>query len=235
MNPTHVKSLCAGMSFLCLVATARACETSTGTAAGQLSEKTSFSNVGIREARRLPPPIPLTLIYFNLERNIVGKVALEWKTAQEVNVTHFNVEKSLDGRKWSKVGTLKATGREGSIQTYTYTDNSAPGDVNYYRLQVVDDDGRSNYSPVRLILFTEDPEVRIYPTMTNSNSTLYVEGISPENAMVELFSASGKSFHKIKMYSNTITLPGIPPGIYQVRITNLATKSTACLQKIVIY
>ena len=80
-----------------------------------------------------------------------------------------------------------------------------------------------------------EAEVRIYPTMTNSNSTLYVEGISPENAQVELFGASGRVFHKIKMYSNTISLPGIPPGIYQVRITSIATRGIACLQKIVIY
>ena len=224
MNPTHVKNLLAGVSFVCLFCLA-----------GAARETGNCVNTVNHVAFRLPPPIPLTLIYFNLANNTTGKVELQWKTAQEINVSHFNIEKSLDGKNWIKIGHVKATGREGSIQTYIYTDVSMPSNVNYYRLQVVDDDARSDYSPVRLITSNGDAEVRIYPTLTSSNSTVYIEGISPENAMVELFGTSGKIYHKIKMYSNSIALPGIPPGIYQVRVTSLVTKSAVCLQKIVIY
>ena len=224
MNPTHVKNLLAGVTFVCLFSLA-----------GAARETGSCINTINRVAFRVPPPIPLTLIYFNLANNSAGKVELQWKTAQEINVSHFNIEKSLDGKNWIKVGHVKATGREGSIQTYLYTDMSVPSNVNYYRLQVVDDDARSDYSPVRMITSNAETEVRIYPTLTSSNSTVYVEGISPENAMVELFGTSGKIYHKIKMYSNSIALPAIPPGIYQVRITSLVTKNTECLQKIVIY
>ena len=224
MNPTHVKNLLAGVIFVCLFGIP-----------GSAREAGSCLNTVNREAFRLPPPVPLTLIYFNLDKNTGGKVELQWKTAQELNVSHFNIEKSADGKKWTKVGNVKATGREGSIQTYVFTDMTAANKVNYYRLQVVDNDARADYSPVRLITSTEQTEVRIFPTMTSTNSTLYVEGISPENAQVELFGATGRVFHKIKMYSNTITLPGIPPGIYQVRITSMATKNAVCLQKIVIY
>ena len=224
MNPTHVKTLLAGIIFVCLFGVA-----------GIARDTNNSIKTENREAFKLPPPVPLTLIYFNLDKNTGGKVELQWKTAQELNVSHFNIEKSVDGKKWTKIGNVKATGREGSIQTYVFTDMSASNKVNYYRLQVVDNDARGDYSPVRLITSTEEAEVRIYPTMTNSNSTLYVEGISPENAQVELFGASGRVFHKIKMYSNTISLPGIPPGIYQVRITSIATRGIACLQKIVIY
>ena len=224
MNPTHVKNLLAGVIFVCLFSLA-----------GIARETGSCLNSTNSIAFRLPPPIPLTLIYFNLANTTAGKVELQWKTAQEINVSHFNIERSLDGKYWTKVGHIKATGREGSIQTYIYTDMSAPSNVAYYRLQVVDDDARSDYSPVRLITSNAEVEVRIYPTLTSSNSTVFIEGISPENAMVELFGTSGKVYNKIKMYSNTIALPGIPPGIYQVRITSLITKSTVCLQKIVIY
>ena len=224
MNPTLVKNLLAGVIFVCLFSLA-----------GATRETGSCINTVNRVAFKVPPPIPLTLIYFNLANNSAGKVDLQWKTAQEINVSHFNIEKSLDGKNWIKVGHVKATGREGSIQTYLYTDMSVPSNVNYYRLQVVDDDARSDYSPVRMITSNAETEVRIYPTLTSSNSTVYVEGISPENAMVELFGTSGKIYHKIKMYSNSIALPGIPPGIYQVRITSLVTKNTECLQKIVIY
>src|SRR5687767_13071095 len=165
MNPTHVKNLLAGVTFVCLF-----------NLAGAARETGSCINTVTRVAFRVPPPIPLTLIYFNLANNSTGKVELQWKTAQEINVSHFNIEKSLDGKNWIKVGHVKATGREGSIQTYLYTDMSVPSNVNYYRLQVVDDDARSDYSPVRMITSNAETEVRIYPTLTSSNSTVYVEG-----------------------------------------------------------
>jgi len=235
MNPTYVRNNSLGICVSCLlmIAGTNAVASNPIVAAPPVRFVNDQAySAGI--ACNLPP-IPLTLIYFNLDKTHTGKINLSWKTAQEMNVSHFNIEKSTDGRKWAKVGTVKATGREGSIETYSYVDAGPVGDANYYRLAVVDDDASVDYSPVRLLTSGQENVIRIYPTLTNSNSTLYVEGISPEDALVELFGASGRAFEKVRMYSNTITLPGVPPGIYQVRISNVTTKTTACLQKIVVY
>ena len=181
-----------------------------------------------------PPPLPLTLLQFVAVKNSAGKVELTWKTAQEINVSHFSIEKSVDGKKWSKMGNKPARNQQGVIETYNFTDNSPGKEANYYRLHVVDYDYKSDYSPVRMVSLGKEVPVRIYPTLARPNTTLYVEGISPENAQIEIFDYKGQMKQKVRMYSNTINLPNLSNGIYQIRITNTLNNSSVLMQKILI-
>ena len=150
-------------------------------------------------------------------------------------MSHFNIERSIDGQKWTRIGVKQAKGQQGSVETYTYTDANPVEDANYYRLHVVDQDTRSDYSPVRMVTFGNEIQVRVYPTLAKSNSTLFVAGISPEIALVEMFSNEGNPVFKVRMYSNTFSLPSVQPGVYHIRITNTTSNTTASLQKIVIH
>lgn len=179
--------------------------------------------------------LPLTLIEFRATKNNTEKADLMWKTAQEMNVSHFNIERSTDGRTWVKIGAKSATGQQGAIQTYNYKDNSPSKDINYYRLQVVDHDYKSDYSPVRLLVFGDPKPIRIYPTLARSNSTFYVEGISPEITLVEIYNTEGRLLQKIKLYSNSFTMPYLSPGTYHTRIVNTSNFTAPCQQKIVIH
>lgn len=178
--------------------------------------------------------LPLTLIEFKATKTNTEKADLMWKTAQEMNVSHFDIERSTDGRKWTRVGSKPATGQQGSVQTYYYKDSSPSEDVNYYRLHVIDHDGKSDYSPVRLLVFGEANPVRIYPTLARSNSTFYVEGISPEITLVEIHNNEGRLLQKIRLYSNTFTAPHLSSGTYHIRIINTSDFTVTGHQKIII-
>lgn len=177
--------------------------------------------------------LPLTLISFTATKQSSGKVELTWKTAQEINVSHFHIERSMDGRRWVRIGQITAKGQQGTVENYGFTDNKPEGDANYYRLHVIDYDAKSDYSPVRLITMKDVP-VRIYPNLARSNGTLYVEGISPELTLLELYDNRGLLKSKIKLYSNSFILPMLRPGIYHVRISNAVNNQVACMQKIVV-
>ncbi len=74
-----------------------------------------------------------------------GKIVLNWKTAQEVDVQRFVVERSINDRDFIKVGDLAP---KGSDSAYEFTDTSL-GEINtiyYYRLKVLDADGSSELS-----------------------------------------------------------------------------------------
>lgn len=230
MNPNLLKN-CTGVVLLSILCLQLAARTNVSVLQATSLSPFSFSNAqGMFDVKTLP----LTLIYFSASRAPSGKVELSWKTAQEMNVSHFDIEKSLDGRKWTTLGARTAKGQQGSVESYIFADNNPSDGANYYRLHVVDHDGRSDYSPVRLVTIGKETPVRIYPTLTRSNSTVYVEGISPEFAQVEIVNNDGKMMNKVRMYSNTITLPGLPAGLYHVRITNTNTRTPACLQKIIV-
>jgi ELWxxDGT repeat protein len=90
-------------------------------------------------------PFPLSLISFTAElRN--NKVALSWITEQEVNVSHFNIERSVTGSEFSTIGRINA----GGARTYNFNDEKL--DVKsgrlYYRLSIADKDGETFYSKI---------------------------------------------------------------------------------------
>ena len=227
MNPTLLKAYCAGFLLL-LTSYSNPCF-SLGVA------EPGFEARNITGINAKPFTLPLTLLQFTVTRTSAGKIELNWQTAQEINVSHFNIERSLDGRKWEKVGLKEARNQQGTITTYVFTDVSPTQGANYYRLHVVDNDGRADYSPVRLVTLGIEIPVRIYPTLAKSHNTIYVEGISPEQAVVEIVNNYGILVRKVRLYSNSFSLPGLSPGLFHVRISNIAAPYTSSLQKLIIY
>ncbi|HEX7845386.1 MAG TPA: T9SS type A sorting domain-containing protein [Chitinophagaceae bacterium] len=208
---------------------------------GTLNMASDYSDLGgIDSFRRVSLisnkiiPLPLTWLSFTATKTASAKVLLQWKTAEEINCSHFEIERSVDGGSWIKIGTTLATGQPGLIQSYQLLDQSPVYGPNYYRIKQMDLDGRYEYTPVRLINFTDNGPILIYPTLTRSNSSLFIEGASLENSVVELFDNNGRLILRTKLHSNSIGLPSLATGTYHVKVANNAAK-TITTQQIVIY
>src|SRR4030095_95419 len=91
-------------------------------------------------------PLPVVFILFNAKCE-GNKVGLTWKTAQEQNSDHFNIERSTDGNHWTVIGNLPASGNSGNEKTYLFTDNS-PLQNGLYRIAEYDLDRRVQYTSV---------------------------------------------------------------------------------------
>jgi hypothetical protein len=93
--------------------------------------------------------LPITLLDFSgkLQEN---DVALSWSTSLEYNSKTFEIEKSIDGISYKSIASLPAARNSSSIRTYNYTDREA-GEINYYRLKMIDIDGSSKHSNVVLV------------------------------------------------------------------------------------
>lgn len=86
--------------------------------------------------------LPVEIIGFDGIK-LESKNQLIWKTANELNASHFVIERSNDGYNWNQIGTVKAEGYSNEILTYTYDDSRFEVDMNYYRLIEFDVDGAS--------------------------------------------------------------------------------------------
>ena len=82
-----------------------------------------------------------------------NKVDLKWVTAAEINLSHFIIEKSIDGKNFSDAGVVFAYGNATDKTTYSFTDklNAEQPAVIYYIIRSVDVDGKSQYSETRTI------------------------------------------------------------------------------------
>jgi len=75
-----------------------------------------------------------------------SSVSLKWTVASEENMNGYEVERSTDGRNYSKIGFVGASGSN----SYSFVDPRASS-IAYYRIKSVDVNGRYAYSTVALI------------------------------------------------------------------------------------
>ena len=90
--------------------------------------------------------LPLTLISFDGDL-VNNKVNLRWQTSNDTNVNGFDIER-MTGNTWDKIGFVKSLGTVAIVNNYTFTDDKPQNGINYYRLKIIDNDGKTIYSSI---------------------------------------------------------------------------------------
>ena len=170
---------------------------------------------------------PLDLLSFTARAESPA-VSLSWRTANEFDVRHFAVERSTDGMKFVRIGTVTARGntQPGVEADYAFTDAHAPGGELYYRLILVDLDGSSKRSPV-VSVSTEAAvaTVDIFPNPSQGNTVhLRINSVANRNPLrVEILDATGRQMlerHELNPADGETSLHlrrALRPGSYLVR------------------
>jgi hypothetical protein len=142
-------------------------------------------------------PLPVKLIEL-AATHIRGDVLVNWSTASELNSDYFEVERSLDGGKFTYSGNVKAAGNSQTTQHYHFVDRIPAGtkaSVAYYRLKVVDKDGASEYTkavPVKLDQPADQPFV-VFPNPFSSTVNVTVAADAPGKAYIQLTDITGRT------------------------------------------
>jgi hypothetical protein len=74
-----------------------------------------------------------------------------WTTATETNNHKFVVQKSMDATNYTSIGeqpSAASNGNSSTVLNYSFSDNNPLQGKTYYRLQIVDKNGRTTYSPI---------------------------------------------------------------------------------------
>jgi len=91
--------------------------------------------------------LPLQLTAFDAKQ-YNNTVACSWNTIQKQNTSAFIIEYSTNAAAFTKIGTVSATGNSNNTGSYTFTHKNPQNGINYYRLKMVDADGKFTYSNV---------------------------------------------------------------------------------------
>ena len=169
----------------------------------------------------LSSALPVELSDFTARAVDNQDALLKWETTSEVNTSHFEIERSLDGVNWEWIGEKAAVGNSLTPQIYSYMDANvntrakATSEI-YYRLRMVDNDESDAYSGIRNVNFSNDIRVRVYPNPTTNYLTL---DLSSDQFSAELYDLSGR---QVLQSSNQkqLDVSGLPGGTYQLRITD---------------
>ncbi|MBK6682361.1 MAG: hypothetical protein IPG53_21365 [Ignavibacteriales bacterium] len=94
-------------------------------------------------------------------------VILDWSTSTETNNMGFEVERSVDGLTFNKIGFIKGAGTSTTKQSYKFTDNSALNGTNYYRLRQIDLNGEFVYTSAIEVNFASVNDFTLHQNYPN--------------------------------------------------------------------
>lgn len=150
----------------------------------------------------------------------VGKtVRLNWTTSSETNNQKFEIERSIEGNEFIKIGEIKGAGNSTKTENYVFEDNSPMLTANnYYRLKQIDFDGKFSYSVVRNAKF-KIKSMTLVNTLVDKVLQVYINN----QLLTELtiYNINGQVFYKtaVQNYAN-IDLSNLVAGIYMIRTNN---------------
>jgi uncharacterized repeat protein (TIGR01451 family) len=195
-----------------------------------------FSDAGIKSTddgtailEPLGGPLPVTLISFTATLTRSNQVQLDWATLQEINCDRYELERSLDGRLFTKTGTVKGHGFTSLDMYYTFNDDvtGITGSVIYYRLRQVDIDGKSSFSKVLPVRVKKSSDFTVSPNPFSSYVNINIDWKNNGQTAVKIYSSNGREvFSKsIQMYKGTNNiqlneLSGLPAGNYFIQFNS---------------
>lgn len=175
-------------------------------------------------------PLPVTLQSFQAIA-AQSDADLSWATAMEKNSSHFNIERSSNGKDFTNIGKI-ASKNEAAGAYYTYTDAGAllSSDHQYYRLQSVDKDGTTTYSNVvRVNAYNAvSAALLLYPNPATKAVT--IETNLAEDGLLQVFNTMGQIVLEQKIekahLKTELNTASFAKGTYIVRLRNGQQTST---------
>jgi hypothetical protein len=157
--------------------------------AANFIEKTGISSFGRFTLSGPNNILPVSFILLNAKCE-GDKVLITWKTAQEENSSHFNIERSPDGVRWTVIGSLPAAGNNGIERSYSFTDDN-PVQKGYYRIAEHDLDGRVQYTSILRSSCTITNVFRLWPNPVHDMVFINIVTSNESQAMIRVFDSKG--------------------------------------------
>jgi hypothetical protein len=189
----------------------------------QFNGITSFSGGGLGVQVGAGTTLPLSLLSFT------GKTEnkqnfLNWVTAQEVNVSHFVVERSSNGIDFSPIGQVTAQGNSNEQSRYNFIDRYPFNGDNYYRLRMVDNDASFEYSHIINLSMnaTELSFVKLYPNPANNLLNIELNTAADEDLSISIRNTIGQVVGQHNLGLNpgtsthTLDISNLPNGVYML-------------------
>lgn len=150
----------------------------------------SGSMTGINNIRVGPSNVvlPLTLLSFTAGMSD-NSVQLQWETAGEVNVSHFEIEQSTDGRSYSTIGQVRHSSNGGG--QYYFTDNGTRAGTSYYRLKMIDIDLSYTYSYTLVVRNNNEWSFQLFPNPASTAIQLTIPKMGAGSGYIRILNVQG--------------------------------------------
>ncbi len=177
--------------------------------------------------------LPVKLINFKAYQKS-SAVHIDWTALNEINVDHYEVEKSVNGISFSMIGSVYVINN--NFVNYTKTDPSPLNGNNFYRIKAIDKNGAITYTSIVLVIICNSKtSINIYPNpVQNKIVNIEFKNLPKVRYNFILYSSTGRM-----VFSKTIKHDGgsaaqnfmlplnVKPGVYIVKLSNETSDFTS--------
>lgn len=156
------------------------------------------TNTAFRGIQLVPTTLPIRLLSFNAAKNDDGTAKVWWVVNGDDDIINYVVEKSLNAKEFSTVGTVSASG----INNYEFNDTKVLTATTYYRVKFISKNGKSTYSNVVAVTAKKSVKLEVFPNPVQNNLIVsYPKATIDANVSVATF--DGKSVMSIAIKAGT--------------------------------
>lgn len=145
-------------------------------------------------------------------------VKLQWTSSSEINTSHFIIERSQDGARYNSIATINAAGNSSHNVDYNFEDKNPIRGRAYYRLKMVDVDGKFEYSTIRTVNVSSTSSAFLVKNPIQQT----LEVVASEKSDWQIVNISGQVLKtgKAQIGRTEIGLYELAPGNYWIKLTD---------------
>ncbi|UEG50951.1 T9SS type A sorting domain-containing protein [Ferruginibacter lapsinanis] len=164
--------------------------------------------------------LPLKLATFTALISIDNSALLSWNTNDEINANSFIIEQSTDGVNFNYIASVSA--KKQSNNSYNYkTDALATNAITYFRLKMIDTDGKFTYSSIIKVSIPTDTKstIAVFPNPASQWIKIQTANNGAGNNWVRLLNSQGVLVKKLLLQQGTQTmdLRSLTAGVYYLQ------------------
>jgi hypothetical protein len=170
-----------------------------------------------------PIVVPVELISFTADMRD-AYVNLEWLTANETNNSHFEIERSIDGSNFQKIGKVNGQINSQTKKSYNFIDADISANTLYYRLKQVDLNGFYTHTKTVVVDIVKDKDefkATIFPNPASSKFIISYESDNNDSTQLNIYNLQGQIIMTREYSSNvSIDISSLNSGTYIVHLSN---------------
>jgi G8 domain len=154
--------------------------------------------------------LPINFEYFTGRRQNENN-QLSWKLNCENGSDYFEIERSDDGINFKKIGTVTIT--NGCSAAFDFNDKSSLRGKNYYRLKLMNVNGRGSYSNIILLLNQKDgiELVGLFPNIVKTTAVLNISSANTGRLDIKVLDPLGRVMQQLN--------PSLISGLNQIDLS----------------
>jgi hypothetical protein len=172
--------------------------------------------------------LPIKLSALNGRLNTETEATISWTSSLEENSFKYEVQRSADGKNFVTVGTVSAAGTSLESVKYSFNDALPSAGAFFYRLNMIDIDGKSELSKVVYVNSKKGSGIvtKIFPNPFTSEIQLIgatSADLTPNN--IKIFNITGQRINFRIVGANAIAIDeNAPKGMYIIKVKDQTFK-----------